>query len=144
MIHYNLKNMEFGKAGWTDLYIVQTADMTTTVVNGGALTLKAHVAGDLIQGAFVEIPTLITGPSAAPTAQVKAGSVAITPTVAIKTANYAVTDNTVVGATTFTGAGNLTLTFAAGGGDGAAATAGEIWVWVKKSIAAERTSIQVE
>lgn len=135
---HTLKTLQETKAGWSKLYIVETADMTTAIVNGGALTLSAKVAGDLIRGAMIDIRTLITGPTVAPTAQVKLGSVAITPTVAIKTAYYGVTDNTIVGASTATGAANLTLTFAAGGGDGAAATAGEIWVWVQENLAADR------
>jgi hypothetical protein len=132
---YRLKDLQITKSGWTHLFIAQAADMTAFNTD---LTLTALVAGDVVQGAFIDIRTLITGPTAAPTLQIKAGTVAITPTVACKTANYAVTDNTIVGATTATGAANLTLSSAVGGGDGAAATAGEVWVYAKISRLADR------
>lgn len=144
MLKNKAKTLEFTKNGWTNLVILQTADLTTTAINGGTITLDALVAGDLVQDAFIEIPTLITGPTGAPTVQVKLGSVAITPTVAIESANYAVTDNTVVGSSTATTATNLTATFAAGGGNGAAAATGEIWIWYRKSTQADRNSFQVE
>jgi hypothetical protein len=127
------KSLEQVRGPWSRLYKVLTAGFSNKQI-----TLEGLVAGDCVRGALIEVKTLVTGPTAAPTAQVKLGSVVITPTVAVKTANYAVTDNTIVGATTATGATNLVLDLQLGGGDGAAATAGEIWVWVHLNTAADR------
>ena len=148
MKHYLAKTLEFTKEGFTDLFILNTANAPAGWTVGSALTndfsvgfstqnvvLTALAAGDAVLGALVDIKTAVVGPSTAPTAQVKTGTggVAITPTVAVKTGTGCVTDNTVVGATISTAAENLVLALAAGGGDGAAATAGEIWVWAKIS-----------
>lgn len=132
---YRLKDLQITKSGFTHLFVVAASDLTSFAAD---LVLTALVAGDFVNGAFVDIRTLVTGPTGAPTVQVKAGSVVITPTVAAKTAKYAITDNTIVGATTATGSVNLTLSSAVGGGDGAAASAGEIWVYARISRLADR------
>lgn len=138
---YKLKTLEETKAGFTDLCIVETADMSVGFSNK-QITLRTLEDGDLVQGALIDLNqgALVTGPTGAPTGQVKVGSVAITPTCAVKTAKYAVTDNTVVGATTATGAATAVLDLQAGGGDSAAATAGEIWVWLKLNRNQDRAS----
>jgi len=132
---YRLKDLQITKSGWTHLFILFAADLTGFAAD---FTLTALVAGDVVQGALIDIRTLVTGPTGAPTGQIKAGSVVITPTVAVKTANYAITDNSIVGATVATGAANLVFSTAVGAGDGAAATAGEIWVYAKISRLADR------
>ena len=154
MRHYSAKTLEFTKEGFTDLYILNTANTPLTV--GGAavndfsagfttqtIDLTSLAIGDAVLGALIDVKSVITGPSGAPTAQVKTGTggVAITPTCAVKTATGAVTDNTVVGATISTAAEKLQLALAAGGGDGAAATGGEIWVWAKISRASVRLAV---
>jgi hypothetical protein len=146
MRHYNAKTLEFTKEGFTDLFILNTAN--TPLTSGGAavndfaagfgaqtINLTALAAGDAVLGALIDVKTAVTGPTVAPTAQVKTGTgaVAITPTCAIKTAPGSVTDNTVVGKTISTAAEYLQLALAAGGGDGAVATGGEIWVWARIS-----------
>ena len=138
------KSIENLRSGWHLLCVLSTASLPATL--GGApvndftngfsnkqITLTALAAKDRVLAAAIDVVTPIAGPTGAPTVQVKTGTggVAITPTCACKTAIAAVTDNTVVGATTSTAAENLVLDCQAGGGDGAAATAGEIWVWVK-------------
>lgn len=149
MRHYSAKTLEFTKSGFTDLYILSTSNLPATVggapvndfsvgFNAQAIVLTALKAGDAVLKALVDIKTAVVGPTGAPTGQVKTGTggVAITPTVAVKTATGCVTDNTVVGATISTAAENLVFLTAAGGGDSAAATAGEIWIWASISRAA--------
>lgn len=134
MKHYLTKDLQFVKEGFTDLFILAAADFSGGF-NAANITLTALVKGDAVLGALIDVKTVVAGPTGAPTLQVKTGTgaVAITPTCACKTATGAVTDNTIVGATISTAAENLLLVTAAGGGDSAAATAGEIWVWVKIS-----------
>ena len=154
MRHYNCKTLEMNKEGFTDLFIFSTANQPATV--GGApvndftggfsnkqLTCTALAVSDCVLDAMIDVKTAIVGPSAAPTAQVKTstGAVAITPTVAVKTGKGSVSDNTVVGRTISTAAENLVLDLQVGGGDGAAATAGEVWVWANIS-RADRLLIQ--
>jgi len=95
--------------------------------------LTALGVADVILSALIDVKTPIVGPTGAPTAQVKTsvGAVAITPTAVVNSATVygSVTDNTVVGSTISSGAENLVLALAAGGGNSAAATAGEVWVW---------------
>ena len=151
MRHYHAKSLEYTKEGFTDLFILSTANLPATV--GGApvndfsggfsnkqVTLTALAAGDAVLGALIDVVTAVAGPSAAPTLQVKTGTgaVAITPTCAVKTATGSVTDNTVVGSTISTAAENLVADLQVGGGDGAAATAGEIWIWANISRAARK------
>jgi hypothetical protein len=148
MKHYSAKTLEFTKEGFTDLFILNTANAPAGYTAGAALTndfsvgfnaqaivLTALAAGDAVLGALVDVKTAVVGPTGAPTGQVKTGTggVAITPTVAVKTATGCVTDNTVVGATISPAAENLVFLTAAGGGDSAAATAGEVWIWAKIS-----------
>lgn len=151
MKHYSAKTLEFTKEGFTDLFILSTNSLPATVggapvndFSGGfnaiSTTLTALAAGDAVLGALIDVVTPVVGPTGAPTGQVKTGTgtVAITPTCAVKTATGAVTDNTVVGATISTAAENLVFLTAAGGGDSAAATAGEIWIWVNISRVARK------
>ena len=146
MRHYNAKTLEFTKEGFSDLFILNTANTPATA--GGAavndfsaglsnkqITLTALVAGDLVLDAVIDVKTVIAGPTGAPTAQVKTsvGAVAITPLCAVKTATGVISDNTVVGRTMSTQAENLVLDLQVGGGDGAVPTAGELWIWANIS-----------
>ena len=134
------------KEGFSDLFIFSTNNLPATV--GGApvndfsvgfnaqnLICTALNAGDAVLDALIDIKTAIVGPTGAPTAQVKTstGAVAITTTVAVATGAGAGRDNSVVGFALSAGGENLVLTLAAGGGNSAAATAGEIWVWANIS-----------
>jgi hypothetical protein len=151
MRHYHAKSLEFTKEGFTDLFILSTANLPATV--GGApvndfsggfsnkqITLTTLAAGDAVLGSLVDVVTAVTGPTGAPTLQIKtsSGGVAITPTCAVETATGCVTNNTVVGATISTTSENLVADLQVGGGDGAAATAGEIWIWANISRAARK------
>ena len=165
MKHYHAKELEFTKAGFTDLFILNTSNTGSNaqVAPGGAQTvpptvyndfsvgfttqtciLTALAASDAILHALIDIKTAIVGPTGSPTAQVKTsvGAVAITPTAVVNsTVLGSVTDNTVVGRTISSGGENLVLALAAGGGNGAAATAGEIWVWAN-ILRGDRTTLQ--
>lgn len=135
MRSYILSAPQRAELGFTDLFILTVSDLSVGFSNK-QVTLDALAVGDVVLSALVDVKTLITGPTGAPTAQVKinTAAVAITPTAAVKTARFAVTNNTVVGSAGVTAADTLVLDLQAGAGDGAAATAGEIWVWVKRSL----------
>ena len=146
MRHVAAKTLEFTKEGFTDLYIFSASNLPATVggapvndfsvgFNAQSLVCTALAVGDCVLGALVDVKTAIVGPTGTPTGQVKtsSGGVAITPAVSVVATGGCVTNNTVVGATICATAENLVLVTAAGGGDSAAATAGEIWVWAKIS-----------
>lgn len=154
MEHYSVKSLQFPKEGFSDLFILSTNGRNQTTgaavndfsggFNANSIVLTTLAVGDAVLSALIDVVTPVTGPTGAPTGQVKTGTgaVAITPTCAVKTAIGAVTDNTVVGSTLSTAAENLNFVTAAGGGDSAAATAGEIWVWANISRAADRKTVQ--
>jgi hypothetical protein len=123
---------------YTHAFKLTVADFSVGFSNK-QIVLLALAKGDAVLRALVHVTTPVVGPTVAPTAQVKVGAVAITPTAAVKTADAIVlTDNTVVGATGLTAAANLVLDLQVGGGDGAVATAGEIIVQVEISRRAVR------
>ena len=144
MRSYILNREQRAVHGFTDVFILLAADFSAGFTNK-QVTLDALAAGDFVKRALIDIRTLVSGPSVAPTVQVKinTAAVAITPTLACKTANYAITNNTVVGSAAPTAADNLVLDCQAGGGDGAAATAGEVHVWVERHLATDRTLMQL-
>lgn len=135
MRSYILSAAQRAELGFTDLFVLTTSDFSVGFSNK-QITLDALAAGDVVRSALVDVKTFITGPTGAPTAQVKinTAAVAITPTVAVKTARFGVTNNTVVGAAGVTSADSIVLDLQLGAGDGAAATAGEVWVWVNRSL----------
>lgn len=130
--------------GATSAYVLLTADFSQGFSNK-QITLCNLAIGDVVKRAWIDVRTLVTGPTGAPTVQVKVNTaaVAITPTVAVKTAKYAVTNNTVVGSAIPAAADTLVLDCQAGAGDGAAATAGEVHVWVEIERASDRTLAQL-
>lgn len=144
MITDRAKGIQFMREGWADLYKIQLADLAVGFSNQ-QITLRALAAGDLVLGATIDVKTTITGPTGSPTAQVKINSagIAITPTCVVNssTVSGSTTNNTIVGAAHLqTGTDSLVLDLQVGGGNGAAATAGEIWVWVRVSTRAERVT----
>lgn len=132
-------------SGFTHLFVLTTADMTT-LVNATKINLCPLAAGDIVWPAKLlqELRTAIVGPTGTPTA-----SVGVTAAVTQFTAASSI----IAGATAqivptaaagfvVTAATNLVLDFEAGGGNGAAATAGEIWVWVSLSLIADRSTLR--
>lgn len=143
MRHYKAKSLEFTKEGFTDLFIFSTSNLPATVggppVNDFSVGFSAQQllctalnASDCVMYALIDVKTAIVGPTGAPTGQIKtsSGGVAITPTATLASGLGSVTNNTVVGRTISAGTENLVLDLEVGGGNGAAATAGEVWVWV--------------
>lgn len=150
MRHYLAKSLEYTKPGFTDLFILSATNIPLTA--GGApvndfsvgfsnqqilLTNLLAIGDTLLPGTVIDIQVPITGPTGSPTAQVKVNTAnkALTPTVIVNgLAPGTTTDNTVVGAFMLqTGVDTLVLDLQAGGGNSAAATAGEIWVWARIS-----------
>ncbi len=144
MLVYRTKNFEFMREGFTHLFRILTADLAVGFSNK-QLVLTGLVKGDVVQGAVADFVTAVTGPTGNPTAQVKANTAGAAMTVAGDTTTLpgVVGNNTVAGAVIITTAtDNLVLDLQVGGGNGAAATAGEIWVWAKISRAVDRLSVQ--
>jgi hypothetical protein len=139
MKHYQLQRPD-RVLGASDLFVLSKTDLTTTVVNGGTLVLDALAAGDIVScPVLVEIVTAITGPTGTPTVAIEGGSTGLTTAKSIMAVGYQSTAET---QTYYTSGGdNLEAVFAAGGGDGAAATAGEIWIWVGISRKSDRRAI---
>lgn len=133
MRSYQLSEAQRAVSGFTDVFVLTMSDFSVGFSNK-QIALDALAAGDVILDALIRVTTLITGPTGAPTAQVKVNTaaVAITPTCAVKTALGSVTNNTVVGRHVVASADTLVLDLQLGAGDGAAATAGEIRVYVKR------------
>ncbi len=143
MKQYTLNQMEKAQSGFTDLYILTIADMTS-LANSTDITLSKLVAGDIVfpSKMLVEVRTAVVGPTGTPT-----GSVGITGAVTQFTAATSVIATGYVaptGAAAYivTGSTNLLYDFQAGGGNGAAATAGEIWVWASISRYADRSVLK--
>ena len=151
MKNYTSHNEErIREAGMTDL-IVFTNDPTTGFTagdfTGGFGTIDINLAsadlaiGDIILDAMMEVKTAVTGPTGTPT-----GALSVTGQAAQLTAATSViaTGQVCVGSAfvpyivTATGIRPI-LHLLAGGGNGAAATAGEIWCWLKIWRAADRS-----
>ncbi len=145
MEHYRSKSVEWMREGFTDLFVVQQADLAVGFSNQ-QIVLAALAKGDLVQDAVMDVVAQVTGPTGLPTAQVKVhtAAVAITNTGVVAISGVgAVKQLNNDGACLLGGADNLVLDLQAGGGHGAAATAGEIWVWANLSWAADRLTLQV-
>jgi len=130
---YVLSEAQRAVHGWTDLFVLTASDFSVGFSNK-QIILDALAVGDAVIDAMIRVKTLVTGPTGAPTAQVKVNTaaVAVTPTCAVKTAIASITNNTVVGRHVVTATDNLVLDLQLGAGDGAAAVLGEVWVWVKR------------
>lgn len=132
-------------SGFTHNFVLKIADMTT-LVNGTKINLCPLAIGDIVfpSKLLMETRTPIVGPTGTPTASVGiTGAVtqftAASSIIAGATAQIA---PTAAAAYVVTAATNLVLDFEAGGGNGAAATAGEIWVWVSMALIADRSTLR--
>ena len=128
--------------GFTDVFVLDKSDMTT-LVNGTQVTLCKLAAGDIVfpSRMFQEVKTAVTGPTGTPTM-----SVGVTGTATQFTAATSIIATGAVAPTSapayVAAATNLIVDFEAGGGNGAAAAAGEIWVWASISRAADRSVLK--
>lgn len=142
--HYPLFNNERSASGYTDLFVVKAADMTS--FSALTINLCALAIGDIVwQEVLLEVKTLVTGPSVAPTASVGVTG-AVTQMIGVslvKSGNQYFTPAAAAAAYPTVAASKfLVLDLQAGGGDGAAATAGEIWVYARISRVAERNTVR--
>lgn len=140
MRHTKFSKDQIAANGFTDLFVVLAADMTSFSATN--ITLDGLAVGDVLGlNLLVEVKTAVAGPSGAPTAQIveSGGSGTMTSTFNPKTATY-VTPAAANVTLAITTAGNLQLALLNGGGDGAAASAGEIWIWCSIYRKGERTT----
>lgn len=136
---YTLTANERAQTGFTDLFVVKAADMTS--FSAFQIVLTALAVGDVVYPqVLMETKTYVTGPSGAPTASVGiVGTVArFTAASAVASGSKYVAPATTVAPLANNTAVNMILDLQVGGGDGAAATAGEIWVWAKICRVGER------
>lgn len=153
---YRSKGFEFIRESFTHLFIVTTLSPATTVggsttndfsvgFNNQQVALTTLQTGDVVMEGMLEVRTQVAGPTVSPTGQLKinTANIAITPTLVLtNTASTIVTqsNNSVVGSGSVqTGTDTLVLDLQAGGGNGAAATAGEVWCWARITRLADRT-----
>jgi hypothetical protein len=133
--------LKYGEKGpWTHVFVLTTSDFSVGFSNK-QIALASIAAGDVIYPAvLVEVKTAVTGPTGTPT-----GSVGITGTVTRFTAATSVVatgrvvPDEAVAPFVAGSATSLLYDLQAGGGDAAAATAGEIWIWAQLLPAADRT-----
>lgn len=139
MKHYNAKTLEFTKAGFTDLWIIELADWVKNATTAHALT--SLLLGDVVLRAMSEVVTAVAGPTAtvsvgvvgALTTFTAASDVATGTVVPYVAAVASVTPypvNTAVGLVANAILSNVTV------------TAGEVWIWANISRKADRV-IQV-
>lgn len=141
MRHYHAKNCEFvAFSGFSDLYIVQTADMTAFSTT--AVTLSNLQIGDVVDTVIQETRTAVVGPTGTPTASVGVTG-AVTQFTAATSAIAVGVVAPLSSVAPYVAAAAIALiaNLAAGGGNGAAATAGEIWVWARISRQADRNIV---
>lgn len=153
---YRSKGLEFIRESFTHLFIVTTISPPTTI--GGStsndfsvgfsnqqVSLTTLQTGDVVMEGLLEVRTQIAGPTGSPTGQLKinTANIAITPTLVLNnTATTLVTqtNNSIAGSGSVqTGTDTLVLDLQVGGGNGAAATAGEVWCWARITRLADRT-----
>lgn len=136
------------QAGFTDLIVLSFAPTTGFAsgdFSGGfAVTVNLNSAdlavGDIVMDAMMEIITPVTGPTGTPTGSLGVTGAATQFTAAksvIAAAQQVVGSAFVPYVVAATGK-RLVIGYAVGGGDGAVATAGEIWCWFKIWRAADR------
>lgn len=146
MRNYRSKATEFMREGFTHLFIVELADLSVGFSNQQILLTNLG-PGDTVLDGLIDVKTTVAGPTGAPTGQIKINTLnnAITTTCVLNSATVvgAVPNNSVLMRSMVqTGTDTLVLDLQAGGGNGAAATAGEIWCWVCLSRQVERTGTQ--
>jgi hypothetical protein len=141
MKHYNLKTLQLTKTGFTDLFILSSADTDFVLNATTAKVLTALAVGDVVQRVMSEVKTAVAGPTAtlsvgvvgALTQFTAASDVATGTTVPYVAAVASVTPyptNTAVNMVANTVISNV------------AVTAGEVWVWASISRVGDRV-IQV-
>lgn len=144
MTPYTLNQYERAMSGFTHVFKLGIADMAT-LVNGTKITLCPLAVGDIVWPAKLlqEVRTLVTGPTGTPTASVgiTAAVTQFTAATSIISGTQQVVPTSAAPYVVATGT-NLVVDFEAGGGNGAAATAGEIWVWVSLSLIADRNTLK--
>lgn len=139
MKHYNAKTLEFTKSGFTDLYILETADWVTNTTTAHVLTALA--VGDLVLRIFQETKTYIAGPATATVSVGIVGSLTLF-TAASDTKTAASKYIAAVASVTpypVNTAVNMVANAVLGSG---AVTAGEVWIWANLSRVGDR-DIQV-
>ena len=156
MRHYNAKLLEFTKPGFTDLHILSVANLPATIggapvndfangLNAQTVTLKTLNPGDVVEYVVVDIKTPLAGPTGAPTVQINVATAGTNLTGTI-VANAAATlggiSSPSQGNAYLQAADTLVAAFAAGGGNGAVPTAGEIWIWSAIFSAQDRQLLQ--
>lgn len=135
MKRYPLKSLQYTKQGLTDLYILEQSDFVTNTTTAHVLTALA--VGDIVHRVIQETKTYLAGPA---TGTVSTGVVgALTQFTAASdvksaAAKYVAAVASVTPYPTNT-AVNLVANAILGSG---AVTAGEVWIWVGISRAAER------
>lgn len=141
---YALSEMEKAQSGFTHCFVLKLADLAV-FTNGTKITLCALAVGDIVFPSKIlqEVKTLVTGPSGTPTASlgVTAAVTQFTAATSVIAAPQQVVPTAAAPFVVAT-ATNLVVDLEAGGGNGAAATAGEIWIWVSLSLIADRVSLR--
>lgn len=133
--------LKYGEKGpFTHLFVLTKSDFSVGF-SATSISLCSLAVGDVVLPAvLVDVKTAVTGPTGTPT-----GSVGITGTVARFTAATSVIAVAMVAPAedvaplAVNSATTLIYNLQAGGGDAAAATAGEIWIWAQIVQAGDRT-----
>ena len=141
MKSYRLKASE--KVPFTHLFILTKSDFSVGFSNK-QITLAALNVGDVVfPGILQEIKTYVTGPTGAPTASLGvtgAGTQFTAASSVVSAASKLIVPGEAVPPYAANAATNLIVDLQVGGGDGAAATAGELWFWVQMSLASDRST----
>jgi hypothetical protein len=139
-----LNSAERAASGYTHLFKLVTADFSGGFSNVQLALLALNIGDAIYNRSLVEVRTAVTGPTGAPTVSlgVTSALTQCTPTVAVNATGYAVPGGSQEAYVTVASSKSLTVDCQVGGGNGAAATAGEIWIWVALSLVADRLQIQ--
>lgn len=127
-------------SGYTDIFVLKVADFKV-LTNGTQIILCPLAVGDIIREVFIDVRTAIVGPTGTPTISVgnTATATQFTNTVSLVTAPSTTLNNSGAPAAV-AAATNLIVDFEAGGGNGAAATAGEVWIFANIKRWADRNT----
>ncbi len=135
---YSLSERERATSGFTDLFVLNAADGDFAAANyGSGQKLRTLAAGDVVYKVVMDVRTALVGPTGTPTVAI---GVTGALTQFIGATSSVATGTAASSASPYVQATAKTLTYDPenGGGNGAAATAGEIWVWANISNAADR------
>lgn len=133
-------------SGFTHLFILTAAQGDfATFANGTKINLCPLAAGDIVFPSKIlqEHKVLVVGPTGAPTASLgtTAAATQFTAASTVEAGTQQIVP-TAAAAFVVTAATQLAIDLEAGGGNGAAATAGEIWVWVSLALIADRSTLK--